>query len=96
MLRGDLFGGATAAVVSLPFALAFGMASGLGAAAGLYGAIAVGFFASVFGGTRTVISGPAPSVTVAMAVVVTSHATNLSEALAVVVMGGLLQALLGL
>ena len=94
--RGDLSGALTATVVSLPFALAFGVASGLGAAAGLYGAIAVGFFASVFGGTRTVISGPAPEVTVAMAVIVTTHATNLTEAFTIVVMAGLLQILLGL
>ena len=57
-LRGDLFGGLTAAVVALPLALAFGVASGAGAIAGLYGAIAVGFFASIFGGTRTQVSGP--------------------------------------
>ena len=43
--RGDLFGGITSTVVALPVSLAFGVASGLGAAAGLYGAIAVGFFA---------------------------------------------------
>ena len=52
-LRGDIFGGVTATVVALPVALAFGVASGLGAASGIYGAIAVGFFAVVFGGTRT-------------------------------------------
>ena len=51
-LRGDLSGGITSAVVTLPVALAFGVASGLGAAAGLYGAIAAGFFAALFGGTR--------------------------------------------
>ena len=95
-LRGDLFGGITSMIVALPIALAFGVASGLGAAAGIYGAIAVGFFASVFGGTRTVISGPAPSMTVAMAVIVTSHSSNLTEALTVVVLGGLLQVLLGI
>ncbi len=95
-LRGDVFGGLTATVVVLPFALAFGVASGLGAAAGLYGAIAVGFFASVFGGTRSLISGPTGPMAVAMAVIVTTHATNLTEALTVVVMGGLLQVLLGL
>ncbi len=94
--RGDLFGGLTSTVVALPVALAFGIASGLGAAAGLYGAIAVGFFASAFGGTKSQISGPTPSMTVAMAVIVTSHATTLAEALTVVVMGGLLQVLLGL
>ena len=93
--RGDLFGGITSAVVALPVALAFGVASGLGAAAGLYGAIAVGFFASVFGGTRSQISGPTAPMTVAMAVIITSHATNLTEALTIVVLGGLLQVLLG-
>ena len=94
--RGDLFGGITSAIVALPVALAFGVASGLGAAAGIYGAIAVGFFASVFGGTHSQISGPTPSMTIAMAVIVTTHASTLGEALTVVVMGGLLQILLGI
>ena len=94
-LRGDLFGGVTSAVVALPVALGFGVASGMGAAAGLYGAIAVGFFASVFGGTRSQISGPTAPMTVAMAVVLTSHATSLTEALMVVVLAGFLQVLLG-
>ena len=89
--RGDLFGGITSTVVALPVSLAFGVASGLGAAAGLYGAIAVGFFAAVFGGTRSQISGP----TAPMAVIIASHASNLTEALAVVMLGGLLQVLLG-
>ena len=79
-LRGDVFGGITAAVVGLPVALAFGIASGLGPLAGVYGAIAVGFFAAVFGGTRSQISGPTGSMTVAMAVIVTSAADNLAEA----------------
>ena len=94
-LRGDVFGGITSTVVSLPVALAFGVASGLGAAAGLYGAIAVGFFAAVFGGTRLQISGPTAPMAVAMAVIITTHASSLTEALTVVVMGGLLQVLLG-
>ena len=94
--RGDLAGGLTSTVVTLPFALAFGVASGLGAAAGMYAAIAVGFFATVFGGSRTVISGPGPDMTIAMAIIVTAHATTLSEAFTVVVMAGVLQILLGL
>ena len=57
-LRGDLYGGLTAGVVALPLALAFGEASGAGPIAGLYGAIFVGFFAALFGGTETQISGP--------------------------------------
>ena len=82
-LRGDLFGGVTSMVVALPVSLGFGIASGMGAAAGLYGAIAVGFFASVFGGTRSQISGPTAPMTVAMAVVLTSHASSLTDALTV-------------
>ena len=94
-LRGDVFGGMTSMVVALPVSLGFGIASGMGAAAGLYGAIAVGFFASVFGGTRSQISGPTAPMTVAMAAVLTSHAGSLAEALTVVVLAGLLQVLLG-
>ena len=94
-LRGDVFGGVTSMVVALPVALGFGIASGMGAAAGLYGAIAVGFFASVFGGTRSQISGPTAPMTVAMAVILTSHAESLAEALTIVILAGLIQVLLG-
>ena len=93
--RGDLFGGVTAAVVGLPVSLAFGVASGLGAVAGLYGAIAVGFFAAVFGGTRSQISGPTGPMAVAVAVIVTTHADNLAAAFTIVIMAGLLQIVLG-
>ena len=93
--RGDLLGGVTAAVVGLPVALAFGVASGLGAVAGIYGAIAVGFFASVFGGTRSQISGPTGPMAVAMAVIVTTHASSLAEAFTIAIMAGLIQVLLG-
>ena len=94
-LRGDLFGGVTASVVGLPVALAFGVASGLGAIAGLYGAIAVGFFSAVFGGTKSQISGPTGPMAVAMAVIVTTHSNSLAEAFTVVVMAGVIQILLG-
>ena len=94
-LRGDLLGGVTAAVVALPLSLAYGVASGMGAAAGLYGAIAVGFFAAVFGGTSTQISGPTAPMAIVMAVVIASYTKSLPEALTVVVLGGLIQALLG-
>ena len=94
-LRDDTFGGLTAAVVALPLSLAFGVASGLGAIAGLYGAIAVGFFAAVFGGTKTQISGPTAPLAVAMSVVVTSYADSLTEALTIAALAGVIQILLG-
>ncbi len=69
-LKGDLFGGVTAGIVALPLALAFGVSSGLGPSAGLYGAIFVGFFAALFGGTNTQISGPtAPMTAISMVVI---------------------------
>lgn len=95
-LKNDLFGGLTAAVVALPLALAFGVSSGAGAVAGLYGAIAVGFFAAVFGGTPSQVSGPTGPMTVVMGAVVASHAGNLAEAFAIVTLGGLLQIVFGL
>ncbi|MCW8920370.1 MAG: SulP family inorganic anion transporter, partial [Sedimenticola sp.] len=57
-LQGDIYGGLTAAVVALPLALAMGVSSGAGPIAGVYGAICVGFFAALFGGTPSQVSGP--------------------------------------
>ena len=62
-IRGDLFGGITAGIVALPLALAFGQQTEMGAAAGLFGAIFIAFFASMFGGTNTQISGPTAPMT---------------------------------
>ena len=69
-LRGDLFGGITAGIVALPLALAFGVQSGMGPIAGLYGAIALGMFAAAFGGTATQVSGPTGPMTVVSSLVV--------------------------
>ena len=69
-LRGDIFGGITAGIVALPLALAFGVQSGAGPVAGLYGAIALGIFAATFGGTSSQVSGPTGPMTVVAALVV--------------------------
>ena len=94
--RGDIFGGITATAVALPAALAYGLVSGLGPAAGLYGAIAAGFFAGLFGGTRAQVSCPSAAIAVVTGVIVANHAGSLTEALTIVVMGGCLQVFLGL
>ena len=93
--RRDILGGLTAAVVALPLALAYGIVSGMGAAAGLYGAIAVGFCAAVFGGTATQISGPTAPIAILMGIIIASHTSTMAEALTVVVLAGVMQALLG-
>lgn len=100
-LKGDIFGGLTAAVIALPLALAFGVSSGAGAIAGVYGAILVGFFAALFGGTATQISGPTGPMSVVMALVLTqliaSHPdTGLVLAFTCVILAGLFQILFGL
>ena len=99
-LVGDLFGGLTTAIVSLPLALAFGVASGAGAEAGLWGAILVGLFASLFGGSTSLISEPTGPMTVVMtAVLTTMMATHPEQGLAmaftVVMLAGLFQITLG-
>jgi SulP family sulfate permease len=99
-LKGDLLGGMTTAIVSLPMALAFGVASGAGAEAGLYGAVLVGFWAAFFGGTNTLISEPTGPMTLMITTIMTSiAATNPEHAIAigftVVVVAGLFQILLG-
>lgn len=99
-IKGDLLGGLTAAIVSLPMALTFGIASGVGAEAGLYGAILIGLFASLFGGTPTLISEPTGPMTVVMASVVAgliaSNPDNgVAMAFTVVMMAGVFQIIFG-
>ena len=90
-LRGDLFGGLTAGVVALPLALAFGEASGAGPIAGLYGAIIVGFFAALFGGTGSQISGPTGPMIVVFAGVFGALSGNPGLVFATVVLAGVIQ-----
>ncbi|MEZ5490579.1 MAG: SulP family inorganic anion transporter [Gammaproteobacteria bacterium] len=94
-LRGDLFGGLTAGIVALPLALAFGEASGAGPIAGLYGAIIVGFFASLFGGTDSQISGPTGPMIVVFAGVYGTLNGEPGLVFATVILAGLVQILFG-
>ena len=94
-LRGDVFGGLTAGVVALPLALAFGEASGAGPIAGVYGAILVGFFAALFGGTPSQISGPTGPMIVVFAGVFASLSGDLGMIFATVILAGVFQILFG-
>ena len=103
-LKGDIFGGVTAGIVALPLALAFGIqafggidhpaASSMGALAGLVGAALLGFFASLFGGTHSQISGPTGPMTVITssfisAVWATSQPHSISTVLVAMALAGL-------
>ena len=94
-LRGDIYGGVTAGVVALPLALAFGEASGAGPIAGLWGAIIVGFFSALFGGTGSQVSGPTGPMIVVFASMFASLHGNLPLIFAAVVLAGLLQIAFG-
>lgn len=100
VVRGDLFGGVAAGVVALPLALAFGVASGLGPVAGLYGAIATGIVAAVFGGTPVQITGPTGPMTLIVASILaanllSSGEPNLPVVVGIIVLAGLAQIALG-
>ena len=68
--RQDLIAGLTVAIVALPLALAFGVASGLGAQAGLATAVIAGIVAAVFGGSNFQVSGPTGAMTVVLVPIV--------------------------
>lgn len=100
-LHGDVFGGVTAAVIALPMALAFGVASGAGAEAGLYGAILVGLFAALFGGSPTLISEPTGPMTVVFTAVIakliaSDPVNGAAMAFTVVMMAGVFQIIFGM
>lgn len=94
-IRGDVFGGVTAGIVALPLALAFGEASGAGPIAGLWGAIFVGFFASLFGGTPTNVSGPTGPMVVVFAGIFATLSGNPTLVFSAVILAGVLQILFG-
>ncbi len=91
---GDTFGGINAAIIALPQALAFGVATGFGAGAGLWGAIILSFIVAFIGPVIPMISG----ITGPSAIVIASvmHALNkdISSVILVMFMAGLLQIIL--
>jgi sulfate permease, SulP family len=98
--RGDVFGGISAGIVALPLCLAFGAISGLGPEAGLYGAIAAGILAAIFGGSEVLVTGPTNPMTLVAATVVAANTLpggtiNLAIVVTAFLLAGALQVLLG-
>lgn len=71
--RRDILAGLTVGVVALPLALAFGISSGVGAAAGLVTAVVAGLVAAVFGGSHVQVSGPTGAMAVVLAPIVAHY-----------------------
>ncbi|EQB35386.1 sulfate permease [Sulfurimonas hongkongensis] len=95
-IKENIFGGISVAVIALPLALAFGVSSGLGASAGIYGAIILGFFASLFGGTPTQISGPTGPMTVVIAAALVSLNADLGLIVTTILLAGIFQIIFGI
>jgi sulfate permease, SulP family len=72
-LAQDSLAGVTVAFIALPLALGFGVASGLGAITGMWGAIAGGLVGGLFGGSNVGVSGPTGPKTIQLAVVMHDH-----------------------
>ena len=72
-LAQDSMAGVTVAFIALPLALGFGVASGLGAITGMWGAIAGGLVGGLFGGSNVGVSGPTGPKTIQLAVVMHDH-----------------------
>ncbi|WP_354645281.1 SulP family inorganic anion transporter [Kitasatospora camelliae] len=73
--RKDLLAGLTVAIVALPLALGFGVASGAGAEAGLATAVVAGALAAFFGGSNLQVSGPTGAMTVVLVPIVHRYGT---------------------
>jgi len=95
-IKNDIFAGITVAVVALPLALSFGVVSGAGASAGLWGAIILGFFAALFSGVPVSVSGPTGPMTVVFAAVVLSFPNDFASVMMVVFCTGLIQIFFGI
>jgi len=72
-VRGDVLAGITVAMVVLPMALAFGVASGLGAIAGMWSAVAAGLIAGPLSGSPWSVGGPTGPMTIQILTIAQTH-----------------------
>ncbi len=92
--KADLVAGITVAIVALPLALAFSVASGVEPKAGLYTAIIAGIIASLFGGSPFQVSGPTGAMAVILIHIVQQY--GLEKVWLAGLMAGIIQIILGL
>lgn len=94
IFSGDLFGGINAAVIALPQALAFGVATGFGAGAGVWGAIILCLVAGIFGTRVPMIAGITGPVAIVIASIMHSLNQDISSVIFIILIAGLLQLIL--
>ncbi len=96
IIAGDTLGALNSAIVALPQALAFGVATGLGASAGIWGAIILCFVAGILGGKVPLISGITGPVTIVIASMMAALNANVSTIILVILIAAILQIILGM
>ena len=90
-IKGDILGGIVASIVALPQALAFGVVTGMGANAGLWGAIILCFFAGIFGTKLPMISGPTGPVAIVTATIIAAYGNNITSVIPVFLIAAIFQ-----
>lgn len=93
---GDIFGGINSAIIALPQALAFGVATGFGASAGIWGAIILCFIAGILGTKVPMISGITGPVAIVVASIMHALNKDINSVLLIILMAGVLQMILSL
>ncbi len=93
-IKGDILGGIVASIVALPQALAFGVVTGMGANAGLWGAIILCFFAGIFGTKLPMISGPTGPVAIVTATIIAAYGNNITSVIPVFLIAAIFQILI--
>ena len=94
--KGDLFGGIIASIIAFPQALAFGVASGMGASAGIWGAIILSIYAGILGCNLPLISGPTGPVSIVIATVVGLCSGSITAVVSILVMAAIFQMIISL
>jgi SulP family sulfate permease len=95
-LKGDLFGAVIASIIAFPQAIAFGVASGIGASAGIFGAIILSFVVGLLGCNLPFISGPTGPIAIITAIIVGNCSGDLSLILPIFVMSAIFQLIISL
>lgn len=93
ILSGDILGGINSAIVALPQALAFGVATGFGAAAGIWGAIILCFIAGIIGTKVPMISGPTGPMTIVIASIAAALGYDMQAVITIMLLAALIQIL---
>lgn len=89
--KGDLFGGIIATIIAFPQALAFGVASGMGASAGIWGAIILSLIAGLLGCNLPLVSGPTGPTAIIIAAIVGMVSGNMTSVITILVMAAIFQ-----